>query len=347
MALRVIQWSTGNVGKTALKAVIERSDLELVGVYAQSKDKVGKDAGDLVGLGKTGVVATDDLDKLLRLKVDCVLHMPLPSAQFGSDPGTDLRNICRLLEAGKNVITTVGYLYPKAYGADTVRALEAACAKGQASVHGTGLNPGWQGELLPLTMSSLVRRVDRIHVLESTDFAGYPSPEVIFGLMGMGKKPADFEAGSKRYVGWITGLFSEAIMMIADGIGAPLDRIDRTYEVLLADRPLDIAAGRVEPGTVAAQKWKWAGIVGGRELIVHETHWRAHGSLGKDWSPLGGVVRVEGQPTVEIKFGHSWISDGLAATAMHAVNAIPAVCAAKPGIRSFLDLPLIAARYQA
>ncbi|HUG95613.1 MAG TPA: hypothetical protein VMK30_05665 [Pleomorphomonadaceae bacterium] len=342
--LRVAQWATGNVGQAAIRAVLDRPDMELAGVLVHDPAKAGRDAGEVLGIGPLGVLTTADIRAIEDLDADCVCYAPLPSAMYGDDPGADLRNILRLLESGKNVVTTVGYVYPKAYGEAVAGSLERACQRGGVSFHGTGLNPGWQGDLVPLVMSGLAQRVDHIHVLESSDMSFYPSPEVIFDMMGMGKSPSEFEAGSGRYADWLTDLFSESIHMIADGLGVQLERIARSFDVLVAERPFDVAAGRIEAGGVAAQRWRWAGMAQGREVIVHETHWRMHPDLARDWSEPGGLIRIEGTPRVRMKLEHDWITEPLAATAMHAISAIPSVCGAPPGVRTFLDLPLIAGR---
>jgi hypothetical protein len=115
-------------------------------------------------------------------------------------------------------------------------------------------------------------------------------------------------------------------------------------ETKLTEKAYDIAAGHVEVGTVGAQRWKWTGLAGGVARIEHETVWRIHKDLAKDWPQTENVLQIVGQPAMKIDFGQAWINDGLLATAMHAVNAIPAVCLAPPGIRTLLDLPPIFGR---
>jgi 4-hydroxy-tetrahydrodipicolinate reductase len=345
MSWRVLQWSTGNVGRASLRAVLAHPELELAGVFAHGQDKEGVDAGALLGRDEIGVAATTDLDAALALDADCVLHMPLPSQRYGDDPGRDLEDLCRMLRAGKNVITTVGYLYPKAHGAEVVGRLEAACAEGGASLHGTGMNPGWLADVLPLTMSGLSERIDRITVLESTDFSFYPSREVIFEMMGLGRTPEQFEASSERYVGWLTGLFRESLWMLADGLALPLEEEKRSVEWVLAEEAVDIAAGRIEPGTIAAQRFRWTGRHGGQERIALEAVYRAAANVAPDWAAPGCKVEIEGRPRLVLDVGEGWVSNGLAATAMHAVHAVPHVCQAEPGIRTFLDLPLILGRH--
>ncbi len=345
MTFRVLQWSTGNVGRASLRAILAHPEIELAGVFAHAPEKDGTDVGSLLGRDEIGVVVTNDLDAALSLDVDCVLHMPLPSQRYGDDPGRDLDDLCRILRAGRNVITTVGYVYPRAYGDDVVARLEEACAVGGASVHGTGMNPGWLGELLPLVMTGLSERIDRISVLESTEFSFYPSRDVIFEMMGLGSTPERFETSSERYVGWLSGLFRESLLMMADGLALNLEEETRSVELVLADESFEIAAGRIEVGTIAAQRFRWTGNVGGEERIVLEAVYRAGAEVAPEWTAPGCKVQIEGRPRMAMDLGEGWISNGLAATAMHAVHAVPHVCRAEPGIRTFLDLPLIVGRH--
>ena len=166
MPIRVIQWGSGNVGRHAIRTVAAHPGMELVGMMVTDPGKVGRDIGDIAGIPGVGVTATDDLDEILALDAEVVLHMPLPSLVYGDDPGADMDNFCRLLASGKHVVTTVGYMYPQVYGDDVMRRLTTACAEGGSTFHGTGANPGWFGDLLPLLMSGLSLRIDRIEVRE-------------------------------------------------------------------------------------------------------------------------------------------------------------------------------------
>jgi len=344
VAYRVIQWSSGNVGKGVIRAVSERTDLELVGLWVRAGAKVGRDAGEIAGVAPIGVAATADVDEIVALDADVVVHTSLPSLVYGDDPDADIKDFCRLLSSGKNVITTVGYMYPKVYGSDVTDRLEAACRAGGTSFHSTGLNPGWLGDVLPLTMSSLSRRIDQVYVREITNFEFYPSPDIMFGMMGFGKTEAEFEQDVKRYSFWLTSLFRENIQMIADGLGMELDDITARTDRAYADTDLHPAAGLVRRGTLAGQRWEWAGVSDGHKRIVHETVWRMHESVAPDWPQGNHSVTIEGKPRMRIDLDALWISDGLLATGMHAVNAIPYVCEASPGIRTFLDLPWILGR---
>jgi hypothetical protein len=342
MPIKVIQWASGNVGRHAVAAIAARPDLKLVGMYVYGSAKAGLDAGEIAGVGKLGVKATSDIDALLALKADVVVHAPLPSLVYGDDPETDLNILCRLLASGKNVITTVGYMYPKAHGAALVRKLQAACRKGGTTFHSTGLNPGWMGDLLPLSMSSLSKRIEQIHVREISNFQYYPSPEIMFDMMGFGKTPLQFRRSMARYAFWLNGLFRESIIMMADGLGVRLDAVTATTRRALAAQDLMTAAGLVRRGTIAGQRWEWAGKIGTRKAIIHETIWRMHDSVAPDWPHGNHSIAITGEPNMRIELAPNWIDGGLVSTAMHAVNAIPLVCAAEPGIRTLLDLPAIA-----
>ena len=344
MPYKVIQWATGNVGRHALRAVAERPDMKLVGMFTYAEAKVGMDAGELAGIAPLGVAATDDLDAIIALDADVVLHTPLPSLVYGSEPTADIDAFCALLSSGKDVITTVGYMYPKIYGGALMKRLEEACRRGGSTFHSTGLNPGWLGDVLPLTMSALSRRIEQVYVREISNFQGYPSPEIMFDMMGFGKTPAQFKRDAERYAFWLSGLFRENVQMIADGLGVKLDTIVEQTTRELAKADLETAAGTVRKGTVAGQRWEWAGIVDGRKLIVHETVWRMHETVGARWPQGRHSVTLEGEPRMHVEFDAQWISDGLQGTAMHAVNAIPYVCEAPCGVKTLLDLPWMIAR---
>jgi 4-hydroxy-tetrahydrodipicolinate reductase len=341
MPYRVFQWASGTVGKHAANACLERSSLELVGLHAYSPAKLGKDVGELLGRAPTGVRVTGTLDAVLASNADVVIHTPLASLVYGENPEQDVEDICRLLAGGKNVITAVGYLYPKHHGPKLVERLEAACQAGKSTFHSTGLNPGFMGDLLPLLMSSLASRVDRVELREVSNFQYYPSPEIMFDAMGFGSPPEKFEGSNKRRKFWLDGLFGESALMVSDGIGLGVEKIDGTLETALASEDLKTAAGVVKRGTVAGQRYRWTGCAGGQQRLLSETVWRMHDSVAPEWPRGNHTITLEGTPRMHLELKHDFCSDGLLGTAMHAVNAIPAVCQAAPGIRTFLDLPWI------
>jgi len=344
---KVFQWASGMVGRHTARVAMQRDSLELVGMHVFSPDKIGKDAGELIGKESTGLVATGSLDAVIASDADVVIHTPLPSMVYGENPDQDLDDFCALLAAGKNVITVVGYMYPKVYGEEVVKRLHDACIEGGSSFHSTGLNPGWLGDLIPLTMSALCETVNHAHVLEISSFEFYPSPEIMFDSMGFNSSPQAFEASSARRTRWLNGLFSESVQMVADGMQMDVTDIVSTQNLALAQEDLETAAGTVRKGTVAGQHWRWAGVTAqGEERVVHETVWRMHNTVAPDWPQGKHSIRFQGSPDMKLEFeaDFAWMSDSFLGTAMHAANAIPYVVDAPPGIQTFLDLPWIMCR---
>lgn len=350
---RIIQYATGGVGKHAVRAIVDHPQLELVGLLVHSKDKVGRDAGELAGIDPVGVIATDDVEAILALEADCVSFM-------GLWPDVDL--ICRLLESGKNVVTTSGLLYPKFFGQELVDRLENACRKGNTSVHGTGINPGFSGEVLPLTMSVLNRRIDEIVVREFADFRTYNSPELNHDMLGFGRPLAEVQANKHPNLDLMMQFFHQSIAMVADGLEVALDRIEQSEEYGITPNGTVIESGAIPAGSIGGIKVRFSGIVAGRPRIIIQLTWVATYDLGPGWPTPNDAsnhtqwsVTIEGDPSLRCTFEQASTFAGnetqehtdpaMICTCMHAINAIPYVCDAQAGIKTFLDLPLIAGRY--
>ncbi len=344
MAIRVVQWGSGNVGRLSMRTVAARPDMDLVGLYVTNPDKVGRDAGELAGVDPIGVTAIGDVEEVVALDADVVLHMPLPSLVYGDDPGADLANFVLVLESGKHVVTTVGYMYPQVYGDDVMGPLTEACARGGSTFHGTGVNPGWFGDLLPLLLSGLSMRIDRIDVQEISCFVGYPSPEIMFDMMNFAKTPEEFEIHSVRHRGWLDALFTEAVHMVAHGLGVPTESTTSELETELAATDLATAAGTVPAGTIAGQRYRWAACVAGEELVRQETVWRMHDDVAPDWPRGDWSLAITGRPNMKLSLAHDWNHNILGSTAAHAINAVPYLLEREPGITTFLDLPIVAGR---
>jgi hypothetical protein len=321
-------------------------ELELVGAYVYSDAKAGRDVGDVCGIGAIGVTATRDPEKILALDADCVLYMPLGEM----NPSGALDDICRLLASGKNVVSTAvtALIYPKSMGQPVVDRLEAACAEGRSSFHATGIEPGWAAEVLPLTMSAIFQRIDSLVVQEIMDYSNYKSPAVLFEIMGFGKRPDEPVLMDNQAV--LAPTFSAPLMLLADGLGARIDAFKYQRKVAVTDQAFDVAVGHVAAGTVAAQRFAFTAVIGGRPALTVEHITRLRGDVAPDWpSGRGWKVSVEGLPSMVLEsriatHGEDEVDQGCLATAMHAVHAIAPVCAAAPGIRTFLDLPIIAGR---
>ncbi|MDQ2649276.1 MAG: dihydrodipicolinate reductase [Actinomycetota bacterium] len=341
-----MQWATGTVGREAVAAVHRHRDLQLVGglVYDAAKD--GRDLGDIAGMEPIGVLATTDQEAILALDADCVLYM----AQGEMDPAGAVNDVCALLASGKNVVSTAltSLIYPKSAGEAVVAQIEEACAAGGVSFHGTGIEPGWAGEVLPLTMSGILSKVDSIVVQELMDYTTYGVAEVMYDIMGFGQ-PADAPVPLAD-AELAASAFKAPLMMMADGLGAEIERFEFRREVALADRVITADFGVIEPGTVSAQRFACIAVINGRQALTVEHITRVGADQAPDWpTGRGWRVTVEGEPsmvldaTIAVR-GEDDTAQGCLGTAMHAVHAIAPVCAAEPGIRTFLDLPIICGR---
>jgi hypothetical protein len=346
---RVIQWGTGNVGIEALRGIVESPVLELAGVRVYSRDKVGRDAGELLGRKPIGIRATADRDEILAIDADCVCYTPLHY---------DLDDVVALLRSGKNVVTTSGLIYPQALGPRVFGRLTDACLAGGSSLHGTGLNPGWIAEVLPLVSTGMCRAIRRIHSLEVCDVSDYGSKEMFLDFMKYGRSPEEFESDPVT-LARLGEVFTESIMLIAAAMGVEVEEIRHQRELVLAERDYEAAVGTIGKGTIAGQKHLFSGRVAGAPFIEIETRWKVvRADLGKGMPGDGEctwTITVDGDPSIRnvvnlaetfdperAEYGLYSSQRGMISIAMHALNAIPAVCAAEPGVRTFLDLPLIA-----
>jgi 4-hydroxy-tetrahydrodipicolinate reductase len=336
---RVVQWATGNIGARSLRAVIEHPNLDLAGVYVHTPDKAGKDAGELCGLGKTGVAATQDLEEIVALRADCVLYMPR---------ACDLDEVCRLLESGANVVTTRGEFHrTESLDPETRTRIETACARGGTSVHSTGSSPGFITEAVPLALTSIQRRLDSLTINEYADLSQRDSPGLLFDVMGFGKPPAEVDEGRLSH-GKIS--FGPSLHLLADALSIPLDSIEASGEVATTPGPLTIAAGTLQAGTVAAQRMVVSGMRDGHPVLNFRATWYCTADLDPAWKvhDTGWHISVEGDAPLEVNLRFPVSLDRMGDvspgyTANRAVNAVPFVCAAAPGLRSSTDLPQIIA----
>jgi hypothetical protein len=347
MPWRVIQWSTGNVGRFALRCIIGHPELELAGVWVSSAAKAGRDAGDLCGRPRVGIAATTDADALLALDADCVCY----TATADLRPFEAVEDVCRILAAGKNVVSSsvVPLVHPRSFFPEVRDKLEDACRRGGTSFLTSGIDPGFANDLLPLVLSGLSERWEEIRILEVINYATYDQPQVLFDTMGFGK-PLD-HTPLLLTPGTLAFAWGGTIRLLADGLGVVLEDIRATHERLPATRPIRIGTHTVLPGTMGALRFEVQGIVGGRPALVVEHVTRLDDALAPEWPTGKGSYRViiKGTPAIrcELEFederGDHAVG-GLLLTATRLVNAIPAVCAAPAGLLSALDLPLVTGR---
>src|SRR3954452_18217896 len=288
MTIRVVQWTTGNVGQRSVRAVVAHPDLELVGCFAWSADKVGRDAGELAGIEPVGVTATDDVDALLALKPDCVLYNPM-----WQDPD----ELVRILEAGVNVVSTAAFINGRGLGADRDR-IVAACQRGGSSMFGTGISPGWV-EQVGIVSASICDRIDKVTINEASDTTLYDSPATELPC-GFGRPIDDPELPGMAAAG--TAVFGEAVALVADALGIELDDIvcEPQYAKTTEDVVMD--SWTIAAGCVAGVAASWQGRVGDRTVVELNVRWKKGQTLDRDW-PIeeGHVIRVDGLPSVRVK----------------------------------------------
>jgi hypothetical protein len=346
MPYRVIQWSTGNVGRFALRVILGHPELELVGLWVSGPAKAGKDAGELCGLPPVGVRATTDGDALCAIDADCVCY----TATADLRPFEAIEDVCRILASGKNVVSSsiVPLVHPKSFFAETREKLEDACRRGKSSFWTSGIDPGFANDVLPLVLSGLSEKWEEVRCQEIINYATYDQPQVLFETMGFGKSMD--HTSLLLAPGSLTFAWGGTVRLLADGLGVELEEIRETHERRPALKPIRIGEHVVEPGTMAALRFEVQGIIDGRPAIVVEHVTRLDDDLAPDW-PQGSGYRVviRGVPSMRCHFDFADETGDLAVggvllTATRLVNAIPAVCAARPGLLSALDLPLVTGR---
>jgi 2,4-diaminopentanoate dehydrogenase len=344
---RVIQFSTGNVGRHALRSIIGRPDLELVGVHANSAQKVGRDAAELCGVEEpSGVVATDDIDALVALRADCVVY----TSQAETRPSDALDEISRFLAAGTNVVgTSMVWLVAPEHADDWLRApLERACKTGDTSLYINGIDPGFSGDTLVYSALSLSARATALTVQEIFDYGSYDDAEFTGVSMGFGTTPDHTPIMFQPAV--LTSLWGGQVKSLADGLGVELDDVRERHETWVTSEPIECAMMTVPPGRVAAVRFAVEGIRDGLPVITMEHVNRLTDAAAPDWPypPDGhpGVHRVAivGDPGVEINAhvglaGIDHNQGGVIATAARAVNMIEPVCTAPSGLLAAQNLP--------
>jgi hypothetical protein len=282
VTLRVVQWTTGNVGKRSVAAIAANPGLELVGCYAWSAAKVGCDVGELCGLAPLGVTATDDIDALLALRPDCVVYNPMwPS----------IDELVRILGAGVDVVTTAAFINGRRLGADRERLVEA-CERGGASLFGTGVNPGF-ADLLGIVVAGICDRIDKVTVSEAAHTAGYDSPETEKPA-GFGRPLDDPDLPAMTAAG--TAVFGEAVAMVADGLGVELDQVICEAEYAQTPTDLDLGSWQIAAGCVAGVAASWQGRVGNRTVVELNVRSSPTGGSRTDGSSRCRDARPCGRP---------------------------------------------------
>jgi len=333
MAYRIAQWGTGLVGTSVVRAMQDHPDLEIVACFAHTPSKVGQDVGTLAGARPVGVKATDKIEEIIAARPDCVLYMPLVWS---------VDDMVQLLEAGINVVSTANFITGRSYGDEAVQRLDAAAKRGGVSLYGTGINPGL-ADIMALGVTAACAKVYKVTVREAVDSTSYASKDT-WTALGFGGPPD--APGLGEQVKQRSLVFIDTVEMMADALKVKLDDIGFDIEFATANEDVDLGWMQFPKGTVCGLSMVYSGKVDGRTVIELQLAWTLGYSMTPHWPSEGYVITVEGEPDISLKF-HSKgdKTGGGSPTGMNAVHAVPAVCAARPGIVTAAELPLIVAAH--
>jgi len=345
MKYRVGVWGTGNVGRPALRTVVANPRLELGAVIVASRDKVGRDAGELCGLGRLGVAATDDVAAALAGGLDAVAYCA--SGDFRPDEA--LADIERLLRAGVNVVSTSVYpLYDPTSAPQPLRErMEAACRAGGASCFVSGIDPGFVNDALPLLLGGLCESIDEIRAFEWFDYSYYDAADAVRDLVGFGRPMENVPP--MVLPGVPTMVWGGVLRLLARGLDVELEEIREVVERRPLLHAVENRLGVFAAGTQGALRFEVQGIVAGRAKLIVEHVTRIDAGVAPEWPRPEGAgahgIRIAGRPRIDLRIeaedeAGNRAGGGNSTAAARIVNAIPVVCAAPPGLLDALSVPL-------
>jgi hypothetical protein len=357
--LKVGVWGPGSMGVIALRGVIDHPKLQLVDLVVHSDAKTGRDAGELCGAAPAGVVATQNPAPMLAGDADVVVY----AAGANLRPLEAVEDMVSILRAGKNVVScsVVPLVFPDAVDSAFTEPLRQAALDRGVSFFTTGIDSGFANDVLPLVLTGVSRVIESVRVTEMFNYATYPDKSAVYEILGFGKPPefTPFAATPGVFTfGW-----GPVLHQLAAGLGVKIDNIEETNARVPAPESFDTPTGHIAAGTIAAMRSTLTGYVGDTPTFVLDHVTRMRDDIAPDWpqpntsiepKDLGygfasgrGLYRVEieGSPSMRCEFemadDHDHDLGARIAGSSRMVNAIPAVCAAPPGLLSALDLPLI------
>jgi 2,4-diaminopentanoate dehydrogenase len=336
---RVIVCGTGGVGSAVVREALRLPWIDVVGVQVYTSAKAGVDAGELVGLPAAGIMTTADPDEIAALDADCVLYC---ARDFGDWRSNDV--LVRLLESGKNVVTSLAYFRAESHTPEVVERLEEACRRGGTSLHATGLNPGYIGERLGVVLTGLSHDVSRIKIEEFYDIT--PLSSELAHLLGIGLPVSESEKASAA--AQLAQLYLEqTIGLICDALGIEIDGIEHSQAQRVAGDPIQADSYAVAEGAVASVTHRWTALVDGRPFLLYETTWFVGKSMQPEHSDVEHhwLLTIEGRPSVRMllevnasmesgaaNYEGDPTSAGNYAIGIPLVQAITRTCESAPGI---------------
>lgn len=332
--VRVILWGLGAMGSGMARDIVQnKKGIEIVGAIGTNPSKIGKDLGDVLEVGrKLNVTVSGDADEVLKTPADIVVHS---TDSFVKNVFPQLKKI---VQNKKNVVTIAEQMAaPQATEPELAAELDKLAKENGVTILGTGVNPGFVLDTLIVTLTGACQVVNKVWAARVNDLS--PFGPTVMKTQGVGTTVEEFKKGvaEGNIVGHIG--FQESILMIANSLGWKLDRIEESREPIVTEVPRETAHVKVKAGDVAGCRHIARGFVGGQELITLEHPQQIHPHLGD--VKTGDYITIEGTP------GMKWSDDseipGGIGTMAAAVNMIPQVINAGPGLKNMLDLPVISA----
>ena len=337
---RVALWGPGLVGSTALREIIRLPEFELVGVYAYSENKIGKDVGELLGIDPVGVTVTNDREAFLSLPSEIVIYTGTDMGNFASDS-----DIIDILSSGRNVLTTLPYHYPKVRGPEVVEKLEAACRTGNSTLYATGLFPGYFPDALGTALTIPVSDLKHLRIEEMVDACGVASP-LFFTAFGFGAPLNPEDRESPAYITH-RNYYAPLVQLLADEMGVELDGIEGVYKCSVAEQDIDVRGAMIAKGTVGSVAYDWVGKVNGEPFITLSINWYMTDAMRPDQAESAEcwILTAEGNPSFQCKVDikHSFEKDiriekeklDFAGSGILLVKSIAATIEAPVGIKTF------------
>lgn len=329
------------MGACAIRELSRLPETQLVGVLAYSPNKHGVDAGTLVGIGELGVKATTSFLEFLKLDAECIIFTGRDFGDYRSDD-----QILALLEAGKNVITPLPYHYLKVRGPEVQARFEAAAQKGCATLHGSGITPGYFNERLAMLLTNLTNDVQHIRMQELFNAEDLGGAGQTLQMLGFGM-PKEEAVKNKAVAMFAENYLVQPIRFIADRLGIEIERIDRVDQLVVAPSDIHTEAIDVRKGTVGCVSYAWTAFAKGKPFYTTEVFWY----VGKEMRPDFAVgddcwtVTIEGRPSVKatIESKGSFARNlkmlqeeptppGYLTTVIAMIQAVPKVIDAAPGL---------------
>jgi hypothetical protein len=349
MSINVVVWGTGNVGRPAIRAVLSHAELTLSGVVVANPDKVGRDAGELAGVAPCGVTASDDWQAVLAGDVDAVVY----AASADIRPEEAMADLLACLQAGINVVSPAFYafLHPASTPDELRQQVESVCDASGASLLVSGIDPGWAMDMLPVVLSGAVAGITEIRSREIFNYALYDQPQVVREVIGFGGDMQELPLMLHDFA--IEMVWAPMVRLVGEALGKPVEAVEITVERLPLERSIEVPGmGTFEAGTQGAFRFEVLGIHGGSALYALEHVTRIDDACAPHWPyPPEGQgchqIIISGTPRLQVTLhADDEVEPGVggggnASAASWLVNALPAVCAAQPGIRTVLDLPRV------